>query len=83
MRLSDLTKVGQSGIPYNCVHFVHCVMNEVLSMEWGGHPLWVTGYDPDPQKPCSWNCKKRREIFLRNISRCVGRQKPSEGEGKY
>ena len=71
---------GQSDVPYYCVH---CVMNEVLPMEWGGHPLWVTGYDPDPQKPCSWNFYKQAEDIPEEYYHRVGRQKPSAGEGKY
>ena len=71
---------GQADVPCYCVH---CVMNEVLPMEWGGHPLWVTGYDPDPQKPCSWNFYKQVENIPEDYYRRVGMQKPSAGEGKY
>ena len=31
---------GKRGVPYYCAH---CAINEKLPMEWGGHPLWVTG----------------------------------------
>ena len=68
------------GVPYYCVH---CAVNEQLPMEWGGHPLWVTEYDPDPAKPCAWAVYKRAEdIPLRYYER-LGRRKPRPGEGKY
>ena len=71
---------GQAGVPYYCLH---CVMNEVLPMEWGGHPLWVTGYDADPEKPCSWKFYKRAEDIPEAYYRRVGRQKPEPGAGQY
>lgn len=71
---------GKTGVPYYCSH---CAMNELLPMEWGGHPLWVTDYDPDPQKPCAWVFYKRAEDIPAEYYERVGRQKPAAGEAKY
>jgi len=71
---------GQAGVPYYCVH---CVMNEVLPMEWGEHPLWVTDYEADPQKPCTWKFYKRAEDIPTEYYTRVGRTKPAPGVGKY
>jgi hypothetical protein len=71
---------GQSGVPYYCTH---CAMNELLPMEWGGHPLWVTDYDPDPAKPCAWVFYKTAEAIPEAYYRRVGRTKPAPGEGRY
>ncbi|HAJ26688.1 MAG TPA: hypothetical protein DCG53_05500, partial [Syntrophus sp. (in: bacteria)] len=46
---------SQAGVPYYCIH---CAMNEILMMEWGGWPLWVTEYTPDAEKPCAWHFYK-------------------------
>lgn len=50
----------QAGVPYYCLH---CAMNELLPIEWGGAPLWVTGFDPDASKPCYWHFYKRPELI--------------------
>jgi len=71
---------GQAGVPYYCVH---CAMNELLPMEWGGHPLWVTGYDPDHSRPCHWYFYKRAEDIPEEFYTRLGRQKPPAGEGAY
>ncbi|MGE3594122.1 MAG: hypothetical protein AB7N70_01135 [Dehalococcoidia bacterium] len=71
---------GQSGVPYYCVH---CAVNEQLSMEWGGHPLWVTEFDPDPAKPCAWTVYKRAEWIPVRFYERMGRSKPAPGEGRY
>jgi hypothetical protein len=71
---------GQTGVPYYCTH---CAMNEILPMEWGGHPLWVTDYDPDASKPCQWQFYKTAEAIPMKYYERVGRTKPAAGEGKY
>lgn len=71
---------GRRGVPYYCVH---CAMNEILPMEWGGHPLWVTGYDPDASKPCHWYFYKSAEQIPEEFYARVGRAKPAPGEGRY
>ena len=68
------------GVPYYCGH---CAINEILPMDWGGHPLWVTAFDTDASKPCAWLFyKKAVAIPLRFYER-VGRSKPPAGEGQY
>ena len=71
---------GQQGVPYYCVH---CALNEILPMEWGGHPLWVTAYDADAAKPCAWHFYKRAEDIPEEYYTRVGRRKPKAGEGQY
>jgi hypothetical protein len=71
---------GQSGVPYYCLH---CAVNEMLPMEWGGHPLWVTGYDPDPAKPCHWHFYKTVDAIPEEAYTRLGRRKPPPGEGRY
>jgi hypothetical protein len=71
---------GKKDVPYYCVH---CVMNEVLPMEWGGHPLWVTGFDHDAEKPCYWYFYKKAEDIPEEFYTRVGREKPKPGEGEY
>jgi hypothetical protein len=43
---------GRKKVPYYCIH---CAINEILPIEWGGYPLWVTGYSDDPFAPCYWH----------------------------
>lgn len=71
---------GRAGVPYYCVH---CALNELLPMEWGGHPLWVTAYDDDAGKPCAWHFFKRAELIPDQVYERVGREKPDDGEGRY
>ncbi|MEM4406283.1 MAG: hypothetical protein QXS68_04485 [Candidatus Methanomethylicaceae archaeon] len=49
---------GMVGVPYYCVH---CAVNEILPTEWGGYPLWVTGFSLDAEDPCYWFFYKRPE----------------------
>ncbi|MBI1198680.1 MAG: hypothetical protein GC203_12515 [Phenylobacterium sp.] len=67
---------GQKDVPYYCLH---CCLNELLPMEWGGHPLWVTGYDPDASKPCAWHFYKKAELIPDQYYERVGRTKPESG----
>ncbi len=71
---------NRTGVPYYCLH---CAVNEMLPMEWGGHPLWVTDYDPDASKPCVWHFYKRAEDIPERYYTRLGRTKPAPGEGKY
>jgi hypothetical protein len=71
---------GRKDVPYYCLH---CAVNELLPMEWGGHPLWVTGYDPDASKPCHWHFYKTVEQIPEEAYRRLGHRKPPPGEGKY
>ncbi len=71
---------GERDVPFYCVH---CALNEILPMEWGGHPLWVTGYDGDAAKPCHWYFYKSADAIPETYYRRVGRRKPAAGEGKY
>jgi hypothetical protein len=71
---------GRTGVPYYCTH---CAMNEILPMEWGGHPLWVTDFEPDASKPCHWHFYKTADAIPEAYYTRVGRTKPAAGEGKY
>lgn len=71
---------GRTGVPYYCTH---CAVNEILPMEWGGHPLWVTEFNPDASKPCAWHFYKTAEAIPEEVYRRVGRTKPASGEGRY
>ena len=71
---------SQKNVPYYCVH---CAVNEKLMMEWGGHPLWVTEYNPDASKPCAWRFYKRAEAIPVRFYERAGRTKPPPGEGKF
>ena len=71
---------GQAGVPYYCLH---CAVNEIVPMELGGHPLWVTDYDPDHSKPCKWAFYKTAEAIPEHYYRRAGRTKPAPGTGKY
>lgn len=71
---------GQTDVPYYCMH---CAHNEILPMDWGGHPLWVTAYDPDASRPCEWRFYKRAEDIPERCYTRVGRSKPAAGSGRY
>ena len=70
---------GRTDVPYYCTH---CAMNEIMPMEFGGHPLWVTDFDPDASRPCQWQFYKRAEDIPEAYYTRVGRSKPAPGEGK-
>ncbi|MCP5066488.1 MAG: hypothetical protein GY946_07965 [bacterium] len=71
---------GRAGVPYYCTH---CALNELLPMEWGGHPLWVTEYNDDANAPCAWHFYKRAELIPDEVYQRVGREKPEAGDGRY
>ena len=71
---------NQTDVPYYCMH---CANNELLPMEWGGHPLWVTAFDSDAQKPCEWRFYLRADDIPDECYTRVGKCKPASGEGQY
>ena len=71
---------GRAGVPYYCAH---CTLNELLSMEWGGHPLWATEYQDDAARPCAWHFYKRAELIPTEVYERAGREKPEDGQGRY
>lgn len=71
---------GQKDVPYYCAH---CALNEIIPMELGGHPIWVTDYNPDAFKPCAWILYKDADAIPEHYYRRVGREKPKAGEGRY
>jgi hypothetical protein len=71
---------SRAGGPYDCAHRT---LDELLPMEWGGHPLWVTEYQDDAARPCTWHFYKRADLIPREVYERVGREKPDDGEGRY
>lgn len=65
---------GRKDVPYYCVH---CAVNELLPIEWGGYPLWVTDYDPDHSKPCVWRFYKSPERIPETYWTRLGKKKPA------
>ena len=66
---------GRKDVPYYCVH---CALNEILPIEWGGAPLWVTDFDPDHAKPCRWHFYKRPELIPAEYWTRLGKEKPAQ-----
>ncbi len=60
-------------VPYYCVH---CAVNEILPIEWGGYPLWVTGYSDDANDPCFWHFYKQPELIPDKYFTRLGFSKP-------
>ena len=60
-------------MPYYCTH---CAVNEILPIEWGGSPLWVTDYDSDANKPCRWLFYKHPKSIPDEYWTRVGATKP-------
>jgi hypothetical protein len=71
---------GKKNIPYYCMH---CAHNEILPMQWGGHPLWVTAYNDDAHKPCEWRFYTNADDIPEAYYTRVGMAKPAKGEGQY
>ncbi|MBT4264203.1 MAG: hypothetical protein HOK67_20050 [Deltaproteobacteria bacterium] len=63
----------RQGVPYYCIH---CVINEILPIEWGGYPLWVTGYSDDADEPCYWHFYKSPELIPDEYFTRLGFKKP-------
>ena len=64
---------GRKGVPYYCLH---CAVNEMLPIEWGGYPLWVTAYEPDAAKPCRWLFYKSPDLVPAEYWTRLGLKKP-------
>ncbi len=66
---------NQKGVPYYCVH---CAINEILPIEWGGYPLWVTGYSDNADDPCYWHFYKKPELIPETYYTRLGFDKHDE-----
>jgi len=69
---------NKAGVPYYCIH---CAVNEILPIEWGGYPLWVTGYSEDHQAPCHWHFYKKPELIPDEFFTRLGYRKPDKLHG--
>ena len=65
---------GIEGVNYRCL--LCCMMNEILPIEWGGYPLWITDYHVDPNEPCRWLIYKNQELIPEKYFTRVGKKKP-------
>ena len=63
----------RKNVPYYCIH---CAVNEILPIEWGGYPLWVTGYSDDASKPCYWHFYEKPELIPEEYFDRLGFKKP-------
>jgi hypothetical protein len=64
---------GLKNVPFYCIH---CAINEILPIEWGGYPLWVTGYSDDASKPCYWHFYKKPDLIPDEYFNRLGFKKP-------
>ncbi len=64
---------GKKGVPYYCIH---CAINEILPLEWGGYPLWVTEYVDDHDAPCAWRFYKKSNLIPKHYFTRLGFIKP-------
>ena len=64
---------SKKNVPYYCIH---CAINEILPIEWGGYPLWVTGYSDDASEPCYWHFYKSPELIPKIYFSRLGFKKP-------
>jgi len=64
---------SRKNVPYYCIH---CAINEILTIEWGGYPLWVTGYSEDAFEPCYWHFYKSPELIPDEYFKRLGFKKP-------
>jgi len=71
---------SKKDVPYYCIH---CAVNETVMMENGEHPLWVTEFDHDADKPCTWKFYKKADDIPDVYYDRLGFKKPKSGEGKY
>ena len=65
---------NKKNVPLYCTH---CAVNEILPIEWGGYPLWVTDYNEDAHKPCRWLFYKKPELVPEEYWTRVGAKKPA------
>lgn len=68
----------KKNVPYYCIH---CAINEMLPIEWGGYPLWVTGYNEDEAEPCHWHFYRRPELIPDFYFTRLGYTKPQQFTG--
>ena len=54
-----------------------------MMMENGQHPLWVTEFDHDANKPCAWKFYKNANDIPETYYDRLGFTKPEKGTGKY
>lgn len=66
---------GQKEVPYYCIH---CAINEILPIEWGGYPLWVTDYNPDHKAPCAWHFYKKPVLIPEHYFTRLGFKRPKD-----
>ena len=64
---------GKKKVPYYCIH---CAVNEILPIGWGGYPLWVTGYTDDASNPCYWHFYKDPSLIPEKYFSRLGFSKP-------
>lgn len=70
---------SRKNVPYYCIH---CAVNEILPIEWGGYPLWVTGYSDDAFAPCFWHFYKSPELIPLIYFERLGFKKPTRERKK-
>lgn len=68
---------GKAGVPYYCLH---CANMEILPIQWGEAPLWVTEYADDAAKPCAWHFYKSPERIPERFYERLGKSRPQPGE---
>jgi len=66
---------SKKDVPYYCTH---CAVNEILMIEWGEWPLWVTDYDEDDGKPCRWHFYKDPKYIPEKYWTRLGFEKPEK-----
>ena len=64
---------GKENVSYYCIH---CAVNEILPIEWGGYPLWVTGYSDDASDACYWHFYKKPGLIPEKYFTRLGFKKP-------
>ncbi len=70
---------NRKNVPYYCIH---CAVNEILTIEWGGYPLWVTGYSDDAFEPCYWHFYKDPGLIPDEYLNRLGFKKTGRKSGK-
>jgi hypothetical protein len=59
-------------VPSYCAH---CALNEITSIRRLGYPVWVTEFDPYPDKPCGWTVYKDPTLIPERYFTRLGRSK--------
>jgi hypothetical protein len=60
-------------VPSYCAH---CALNEITSIKRIGYPVWVTEFDPDPEKPCGWTVYKDPKLIPERYFTRLGVRRP-------